>query len=603
MKGFFFAFLFIFLYQFSKAQNTEIANYTIDAELLPAAKLIKGKQTLYWTNTSSKAVSTLQFHAYLNAFKDKNSTFFKEQQYNKLFNYIKVPPQNELGGIQITKIKTASGQILSYAYIQTDDENKTDKTVLEVKLKNPLATGNSIALEIIFESSLPKMIARTGYDTNEFFFVGQWFPKIGVLDKYGNWNCHQFHEHTEFFADFGKYDVKLTLPKRFIVAGTGVLKNSMAVKLNRVLHHFKAERVHDFAWVASPDFKVNKEYFKGIEINTFLMPEHSSLQSRYSESLKNAIDYMQAHVGKYPHPTINLIDPPIYASESGGMEYPMLIGCGSYLGLGKNIRMQEVVTIHEFIHQYFQGIMASNEFENSWLDEGFTQYYEGKVMQQYYQGSQFSFYGFELNDLQSSRDGYISMRFPEICALRTDAWKYPRGSYGILSYQKPATILKTLENYLGESKMNFLMKSYFEKYRFSHPAPEDFVVLVQSFIPANEKVLRKFVSDAVYSPKSCDYGIENIKGKTLLLFKKGDLKLPVEMKINFEDGSSQTILVGEKLNYTFRKNIISAIIDPGLKNWMDLNWLNNSKTVINGNQPFAVKYGSKFMFWIQQLLT
>jgi Peptidase family M1 domain len=584
-----------------RAQKTDIANYKIQAELFPESKTIKAYQTITWTNTSNKAVTNLQFHLYLNAFKNKNSTFFKEQQRNKRFESEKVPSVAELGGIQVRKLSIENNQNLRFIFIQPDDLNQSDETVIQVNLPKAIKTGQSIKIQIEFDAKLPKMVARTGWDKNDFFFVAQWFPKIGVLDKNGVWNCHQFHEHTEFFADFGSYDIQLTVPQIFKLAGTGILKSTFPLKNNKTQYHFKVEKVHDFAWVVSPDFIIHSENYKGIAINTFLMPEHACLQKRYSVSIKQAIDYMQAHVGAYPHPSINLIDPPIYASESNGMEYPMLIGCGSTLGLGSNIRMQEVVTIHEFIHQYFQGLLASNEFENSWMDEGFTQYYEGRVMAEYYKGSQVSILGFELNDLQSSREGYVSMKYPEIAALRTNAWQYPVGSYGILSYQKTATFLKTLENYLGKKQMDKTIAYYFEKYKFTHPEPEDFINAVKEANPNINSQLFEFVNNAIFTSKSMDYSIESIKGKVLKIKKNGDLKLPMNVMINYTDGTFETISLNENLILNLPKTISSAYIDPYHKNWMDLNWTNNSKSAENQNQSFSLKFGSKWLFWLQNI--
>jgi Peptidase family M1 domain len=597
-----FIYSLIFLgFQISTIAQTNIANYKIKAELFPDSKTVKATQILAWSNTANKAINNLQFHLYLNAFKDKNSTYFKEKQRNKRFASEKIPILSELGGIQIKNIRADNGENLRFKFIQPDDLNQNDQSVIQIDLSKAINPGQTIKIEMDFEAKLPKMIARTGWDAKDFFFIGQWFPKIGVLEKNGMWNCHQFHEHTEFFADFGTYDIQITIPQKFKLAATGILMSEIPLKNNKTQYIYKAEKVHDFAWVASPDFKIHTEKYKGISINTYLMPEHASLQNRYTQSLKYSIDYMQTNVGQYPHPTINIIDPPIYASESGGMEYPMLIGCGSTMGLGKNIRMQEVVTIHEFIHQYFQGILASNEFENSWMDEGFTQYYEGRVMEKYYKGSQVSFIGFELNDLQSSRDGYVSMKYPEIAALRTNAWQYPVGSYGILSYQKTATFLKTLENFIGTLQMDKVIQYYFSKHGFTHPEPQDFVKAVKIINPNINSELLEFVNDAIFTSKSCDYSVEKIIDKSLKIKHKGDLKLPISVLVKFTDGSENIFVLKENLDVKFSKTIKSVTLDPKLQNWMDLNWTNNSKSVENENAPFALKFSSKWLFWLQNI--
>ena len=239
---------------------------------------------------------------------------------------------------------------------------------------------------------------------------------------------------------------------------------------------YLAQNVHDFAWTASPKYIKTEKKYKGISITALMQPEHQYMVDRYFESAQNAISYMETHVGKYPHPSLVLVDPSLAASGAGGMEYPMLITLGSYWGIGKNIRMQEVVTIHEFVHQYFQGMLASNEFENSWMDEGFTQYFEGKIMDRFYpKGSQVDLLGFKLNDLAVSRSSYTGMDYPEITEIRRNSWQYPSGTYGVMSYFKTATWLKTLEGLLGEKNMMLLMKTYFERFKFRHPQPQDFI--------------------------------------------------------------------------------------------------------------------------------
>src|SRR5690606_12941528 len=144
-----------------------------------------------------------------------------------------------------------------------------------------------VRISMDFTSKLPNIFARTGWAADNYFFVGQWFPKIGVLEKDGRWNCHQFHADTEFYSDFGKYNVKISVPKAFVVAATGSKINEVNLKNNQKTLTFEAENVHDFAWTTSPHYVEYTENYKGIELKAFMQPEQKHLNSRYFESVRN----------------------------------------------------------------------------------------------------------------------------------------------------------------------------------------------------------------------------------------------------------------------------------------------------------------------------
>lgn len=593
------------------AFSQRVANYDISVSLNPETKILKGSQTLVWTNTSSHAVSDLHFHTYLNAFKDLNSTFMKGSGGSLRDDKADTTKPINFGYIKISKV-TLDGQgdlTSNMKYIQPDNMNIDDQTVLKISLPRKIQPSETVRISMDFASKLPKIFARTGWAADNYFFVGQWFPKIGVLEKDGRWNCHQFHADTEFYSDFGKYNVKISVPKAFVVAATGLKINEVNLKNNQKTLTFEAENVHDFAWTASPHYVEYTENYKGIELKAFMQPEQKHLNSRYFESVRNAIDYMEKHVGKYPHKTLSMIDPSFDGSGSGGMEYPTLITCGANWGLGKWLKYQELVTIHEFVHQYFQGMVATNEFENSWMDEGFTQYLEGRIMDKYYpKGSMFNFFGFSVNDVAMSRDGYVSMHNPAITPIRVNAWMYPKGTYGIMSYYKPATVLRTLQNFLGEKTMDLILKTYFERYKFKHPVPQDFFDVANEVVAVQEKIgnLDWFFEQTILTAKVCDYEVKNLNNRNGKgYFELRNLKnmyLPVDVLITFADKSTKSIRWdGKNKNLSFSQEITSVYIDPERKNLLDINLLNNSISVEHP-RSFAMKYAAKIMFWMQNTL-
>lgn len=612
----FLSILFLITYNLFAQKSNRIANYEITVSLNPKTKVLLGFESLKWTNTSKKSINELQFHLYLNAFKDENSTFMKESGGQLRGNKIEKNEIRNFGNIKLNSLKIRNGENLfpKIKFIQPDDLNEKDKTVISVALSKPIAPNESVTLDINFTAKLPKIFARTGWSKGDYFLIGQWFPKIGVLEENGEWNCHQFHAHSEFFADFGVYNVKITVPENYIIGSSGIKISEKKNKNLSKTYHYLAEDVHDFAFTASPHFKIFRKIHKGIILDAYMQPEHSAQVERYFESVINAINYLEKNIGKYPYKTLTMVDPPLAGLGSGGMEYPTLITCGSYWGIGKWAKLAEVVTIHEFIHQYFQGMLASNEFEESWLDEGFTQYIEGKIMDESYpNGSQINILGFTLNDMASSRAGYVSLANPEISQIYRKSWEYPSGTYGVLTYQKTATWLKTLEGLLGKKTMHEVLKTYFERWKFKHPTAQSFIDVVNELIikRTDSKNMDWFFKQVLFEAPKCDYAVTNLKNETrkngtrgnFTVQRMGDMIMPTDIKIVFADKTFQIIHWDGKdktKKFQLKKKIKFVKLDPETKNWMDLNLINNSLST-QDHPLFATKFATKMLFWVQQL--
>jgi hypothetical protein len=616
----------IFLLSFSKTTaqtkplSNRIANYDISVKLDPIKHSLDGKETLVWTNTSTDYLSELQFHLYLNAFKNKNSTFIKESGGQLRGDMMNKKNLGNFGWIDIISMKVRNGEYLTskIKFIQPDDQNDKDQTVVSVSLSHPLAPNESITLDINFKAQLPKVFARTGY-VGDFYLVGQWFPKIGVYEtagmrytKLGAWNCHQFHADSEFYADFGTYRVDMTVPKNFVLAASGIFQNEKTNEDDTKTISYRADDVHDFAWTISPQFEVSERQWKHIKIKAVMQPEHSGSTERYFQSAIAALEYFQKYLGKYPYSVLTLVDPPLEASGSSGMEYPTFITCGeTFWGLPSGIRSAEVVTIHEFGHQYFQGMLASNEFEESFLDEGFNQYYEGRIMDATYgKGSMINLFGFKLNDSESPRIAYVSMKNMKISEIFRKSWEYPKGTYGTLTYMKTATMLQTLENLIGTQTMDKVMQTYFIRWRFKHPTVKDFVVIVNEIAPklTNFKYGKNFdwyFEQTLYKSPDCDYEVSEISQNQCTIKRLGDMIIPNEILFKFTDGKEELISWNSE-DYSkvlkFDKPISSVTIDPKTKILFDLNFNNNSRTLEQSSLLF-VKYAMKIMFWVQNLMS
>ncbi|MBD2753224.1 M1 family metallopeptidase [Spirosoma validum] len=620
--------------------SPRLANYQIDVTLDPITKKLTGKETLTWRNASNDVIRELQFHLYLNAFRNEKSTFMRESGGQLRGTEIdRNAEENPYGSLDVVSMKTRVGEALAYQFIQPDDQNRDDHTVIRVPLSKPVGPGETIVLDIAFRAKLPKIFARTGF-SRDFFLVGQWFPKIGVYEpagtRYatqGQWNCHQFHAHSEFYADYGVYDVNITTPKDFWVSATGLFQSEKQNKngTKTILYH--AEDVVDFAWTASPHFQVINDKWKRpgrsagavdspsggtVTLELVMQPEHVHQAQRHLDAVKAALSYFDKHLGKYPFPNLTIIDPPLHASGSFGMEYPTFITAGSAWFLPSGMRFPEEVTIHEFGHQYFMQLLATNEFEEAWLDEGFNQYYEGRIMDATYgaRSSQVDLLGFRMGDLEVSRDSYVHQDHPENGSSFGNTWQLPEGQYGVLTYMKTATWLRTLEGLVSRPIMDEIMQTYFSRWKFKHPNGQNFIDIVNEIVP--ERLGSKYGPDmnwffeqALYGDNVVDYELLSIRNRTqdgqqrsvVWVQRNGDGKMPVDILVHFENGKELMLFWDGKARqrqFTLAENakVLWAKVDPKQKIYMDTDLNNNSLTLKPSSAP-AAKFATKFLFWIE----
>jgi len=374
--------------------SPRIANYKMDIRLDIEEKKIYGTTTLLWRNKSNDQVSDLYFHLYYNAFRNTQSTFFKERGVPEFLTQ-GVDDECGWGWSHILSIADGSGNDLSsgLSYVQPDDDNSEDKTVLRVPLANMVSPGEEIYVTYDWVAKIPKTMPRTGYN-KEYYFFAQWFPKVGVYesagDRYateGGWNCHQYHSSGEYFSDFGVYDVKMTLPENYVVASSGQLMGQEKIvdkeKGNTKTWHFVAEDVIDFTWSTSPHYIVTEDKYKDTEIKLYSYPSKVHFKDRYIPTLQYCMQFLEEKLGPYPYPTISIVDPPIHGLFTGGMEYPTLITSLSFNSFPAGIKTAEILVVHEFIHQYFMRMGATHEVEEPWMDEGFTTYFEGRILDSY----------------------------------------------------------------------------------------------------------------------------------------------------------------------------------------------------------------------------
>ena len=619
------------------------ANYEIDVSLDPATKRLTGRQTLRWRNTSNDLITELQFHMYLNGFKNDKSTFMRESGGQLRGEYIDKNDKLAWGSIDLLSTRlthdngngSAENLTNKARFIQPDDSNTDDQTVISIPLKTPIRPGETVVIDMVFRAKLPRIFARTGF-SRDYFLVGQWFPKIGVYEspgvRYqtgprGRWNCHQFHAHSEFYADYGVYDVRITTPQNYVIGSTGQLQAETANKArNTKTLRYHAEDVVDFAWTASPHFEVVDDSWQRqsggkVSIRLLMQPEHRSQADRHLFAVKAALAYFDKVLGRYPFPTLTIVDPPLHGAGSAGMEYPTFITAGTSWGIPSGIRAPEMVTVHEFGHQYFMQLLASNEFEEAWLDEGFNQYFEGRIMDETYgpKSSQIDLFGFRMGDMENSRDSYVRLDNPAIGPSFGNTWQLPDGYYGQLTYSKTATWLRTLEGLVGRKTMDEIMRAYFLRWQFRHPNANSFIAIVNEIAPARTRFrygpdMNWFFDQVLYGDKVCDYELVKIRNRkqgnatrsTIQVMRRGDAQMPVDVLVHFDDGKELMLFWdGKARTQTFTINqkaeVVWATVDPKQKLYIDTNFNNNSLTINPSSAP-AAKFSAKMLFWIQNWL-
>ncbi len=238
------------------ARSPRNASYSIDVRLDHLNRTLHGRETIRWRNISNQPTSELQFHLYWNAWRDTSSTWLRERRLAGNDAAGAATMRGDRRRSPPSGLKQPDGTLLDLTrqqrFIAPDDGNTADRTVMAVSLPREVAPFEVVEVVLEWRAKVPRTFARTGY-VNDYYFIAQWFPKLGVLED-GGWNTHQFHSATEFYSDYGSYDVRIIAPRHFVVGASGFEAQRIDNVDGTTTHHYRAEDVHDFAWTASPRF-------------------------------------------------------------------------------------------------------------------------------------------------------------------------------------------------------------------------------------------------------------------------------------------------------------------------------------------------------------
>ncbi len=510
--------------------SDRVVSYQIDAELDAARHAVTGSERMTWRNRSDRPIAHVYFHLYLNAFQNEGSTWFTERDVLTAHGRSRgaaALKKGEWGWIDLKQVKQGESA-LKWRFVQPDGGPSTDQTVVRIDLAEPVAAGATLTLDIGFLSQLPRVVERTGW-FGDFNLVGQWFPKIGVLELAGErgataprWNVHEFHFNSEFYADFGLYDVRLTVPSDYTVGAVGQLQGQPQAANGKTTYHFMQGDVHDFAWVAAKGYKTLDGSWQGqgspkVDVRVIYPSEYAASAAPTLKSTIDSLAYFSKTLGAYPYHTVTVVVPPYNADEAGGMEYPTFFTAEGYAKVEPGTLTQymlDFVNIHEFGHGYFYGILASNEFEEPILDEGMNEYWDNRMMRERGEkltlasrwmkrlGITPSMSGFELDRLGAS------LRQPAD-PLGENAWdRLSSSSYGTV-YSRTSTAMHDLEERLGTSVLERAMHEYYRRWRFRHPSSADLRATLID-VSGNAKAVNGIFDQYMYGTDHIDDRISSI---------------------------------------------------------------------------------------------
>lgn len=587
---------------FDKPLSPRVVSYRIQARLDWPEKALAGTETLTWRNPGTATVSEVPLHLYLNAFKGPSSIFLKESGGHLRNDGQGDPDQpGSWGYCQLLSVKL-NGRAL-------EGHTGEDETVWWVKLPRPVAPGETIALDIAWNDRFPRVFARSGWAQgtdpahSAFLMAGQWFPKIGVLQG-DTWHCDAYHGNTEFFSDFGVYDVEINAPlgMRLASVGTGIDykdPKSGAVSdvwpdpsdAKREIYKAHAEDVHDFSFAAkfALAWRVDVSTYRNVEIRIYSEPEDLNMIPRLRRAVEAGLRWSGEWYYPYPYPVLTVVAPPPDASGADGMEYPTLITAGtpSFDPLGQR-EAPEVTAIHEFGHQYFYGMLGSNEVDEPWLDEGFNSWFTARAMDQTYHA------------LLESRRFYVPTDFGEWVGYREDPSSDPLSrkgyltrndeGYYVIAYAKPTMVLNQLEALLGRPVMDEVMRAYTREMAFKHPTRADFKRIAER---VSGRDLSAFWRDYVEGTGILDYRIAGVQAQdvaqggwmekdgkmvfaspqpaspgrmgSITLERRGEIQAPITLWVRLENGEERRMTWDGQdrwITYRFDSPLKAAILDP-----------------------------------------
>lgn len=536
-------------------------HYKIDVKLNDVNHSISAFETFTYTNNSTSTLNEMWIHIWPNAYKN-NETAFAIQQLKTGSTAFQFAGEDKRGHIDSLSF-SVDGVSVPFEY------HPVHQDICKINLPKPLAPGQTITVATPFKVKIPSSeFSRLGHNDQQYQLC-QWYPKPAVFDKNG-WNPMPYLSQGEFYSEFGSYEVKITLPRNYVVAASGELQPNpqeeadiranieetmrlsksgfpktdsfpaSSSTLKTVV--YKIENAHDFAWFVDKRYHITTSAV-ALPITGKMVTTYGYFTNRDAEKWKEVTTYVNDAVyhyselvGEYPYSVCKAVDGALTAGA--GMEYPTI----TIISADGDAKSLDNVTTHEVGHNWFYGILATNEREHPWMDEGMNSYYETRYMEKKYPN--FSFIGglaqgfmgkalhlkvFRPEDLRNTTYLFCARRNRDQ-PLNLSSDDYTTLNYGAMIYQKTGSVMAYLEAWLGTERFDEMMRSYYDTWKFKHPTPEDFKAHVQAF---TGQPLDWFFGGLLESAKRVDYKITKVSKPGVASFVKvknvGQIASPVSV--------------------------------------------------------------------------
>jgi hypothetical protein len=613
--------------------SERVVDYSIDATLDPAAHTIHGRELVTWHNRSALPVGTVYFHLYLNAFSGHASMMMQESHVFGEAGRGAVDLDDEaLGGILLHMV-TQGGTPVRARFVHPDGAPDSDETVVAFDLPQIVPPNGTTTLAIAFDSTLPKGGDRAGY-YGEFYLAGQWFPKIGVLELPGErgatevrWNVHAYHLFSEFYADFAAFDVRVTVPAGYQVAAVGERQGEPSTREGQTTFHFTQGDVHDFAWMAARDFAppLHGVWRGHVAVDVYFPEEYRAAAERCLATTLLSLDDFSDAFFPYPYATVTCVVPPYGTVDSlGGMEYPTFFtteGARRAPPHSSERSSIDFTTVHEFGHGYFYGIIASNEFEEPFLDEGLNEYWDFRFLGDRgdtidYAPERLLPFGLGLHLTPSAAvRAAAALAGPMRDPLSENSWRrLSMDSYSSI-YDRTAAVFSTLQHRLAPGELDAGMRAYVQRWRFRHPSVADLEQALAEHTTQPE-VVHEMFARFVYETSALDDRVAKIEIRELVpepsrdktpamvdaeiaaarksgvapypflstvTVERAGVGLPQTLRVAFDDGSTESVIfpAAERWHrFTWVKSVKAreAQLDPAGAITIDSDKLNDGRT-------------------------
>ncbi|QMU29927.1 M1 family metallopeptidase [Adhaeribacter radiodurans] len=610
---------------FAQAYWQQEVNYKINVTLNDQKHTLTATEELEYSNHSPDQLTFIYFHLWPNAYQNNQTALGKQLLRLKKSDFYFAAPE-ERGYITNLDFKV-NGQSAKLEY----DEQNPD--IGKLILNEPLLSGQRVVITTPFTVKIPGSFSRFGH-LGQSYQITQWFPKPAVYDKKG-WHPMPYLDQGEFYSEFGKFEVAITLPANYIVGATGVLQNSeerarmdalaaeTAAKTTftedlffpasatetKTLRYVQAN-IHDFAWFADKRFNVLKSEVilpnSNRTVTTWLLflNKNATAWVNSLKDINRAVKNYSEWVGEYPYEQATAVDGAL--SAGSGMEYPMV-----------TVTDPEAI-VHEVGHNWFYGILATNERDYAWMDEGINSYYEFRVSEQEDPNySQLSFLVTNKNlrslfGLENVHANTLNLLLYQMAASRgldqpvqLPSANFTSTNYGAIVYLKMGILFKYLAGYLGQERFDKAMQAYFQKWQFRHPYPEDLQAVLEQ--ESGEK-LDWFFHNLIKTTSPVDAAVTNVttSGSTLQVTIQNRSAFPVAVPVAAVDADNKILELhwtgpmvhDQKLIFKNAADARKILIDP--ENIVpEINRTNNQYK-LTGSFPLQEKLKLQFLAGIEQ---